>query len=150
VKVLAFDIGEKRIGVASGDTSARIAFPVGVFETADLLSNSTVLQRLTEDHEPELLVVGLPISLNAQENQQVKRVKEVAESIAEQLGLPLVYQDERLTSVEAKRYFREAGYTEKEMRGKIDMIAASLILQAHLDTYQNDHPGDAQSGQLRQ
>lgn len=141
MKVLALDIGEKRVGVAWGDTDTRIALPICVIEASDALSNSARFQSIIEDHRPELLVVGLPISLDGQENYQAEQVKQVAERIAETLCVPLVYQDERLTSTEAKRYLRKAGCTEREMRGKIDMLAASIILQAYLDSYQNERLG---------
>lgn len=117
-----------------GDTSAKIAMAISTIATTDLISLSRSFRLLVEDNEPELLLVGLPLSLSGEENQQTERVRQLAQSLAQGLNLPLVYQDERLSSVEAKRYLREAGCTEKEMRGKIDMIAASLILQAYLNT----------------
>ena len=136
MKMLALDIGEKRVGIASGDTDAGIAMPVSVLSTSDVLSNSRGFQHLIQEQEPELLLAGLPLSLSGQENSQAETVRKFAENIAEMLNLPLVYQDERLSSVEAKRYFREAGYTERQMRGRIDMLAASLTLQAYLDSQQ--------------
>ncbi|MDR3036848.1 MAG: Holliday junction resolvase RuvX [Coriobacteriales bacterium] len=133
MKALALDIGEKRTGVAAGDTDAKIAIPISVIATKDVLTYASSFRRLVEDHEPELLVVGLPLTLGGEENQQTLWVREHAEHIAKTLGIPLVYQDERLTSTEAKRYLRQAGCTEREMRGKIDMVAASLLLRAYLD-----------------
>jgi putative Holliday junction resolvase len=133
LRVLALDIGEKRIGIAVGDTGTKIAIPISILRTEDVLHTTKPFKTILEDNEPELLLVGLPLSLDGEENQQTARVKALATTIAQTLDLPLVYQDERLSSVEAKRYLREAGCTEREMRGKIDMIAASLILQAYLD-----------------
>jgi len=138
MKVLALDIGEKRIGVACGDTAARVALPVCVLDAGEVLSNSKRFRNLMEEHEPELLVVGLPISLDGTLNHQAERVKQLAERIGAFWDLPLAYQDERLSSVEAKRYLRDAGCTERDMRGKIDMLAASLILQAYLDANVSD------------
>jgi putative Holliday junction resolvase len=134
LRVLALDIGEKRTGVATGDTATKIAIPISIIATTDLLANSKPFRQIVEDNEPELLLVGLPLSLSGEENQQTQRVRSLAEELARNLDLPLAYQDERLSSVEAKRYLREAGCTEKEMRGKIDKIAASLVLQAFLNT----------------
>jgi putative Holliday junction resolvase len=131
MRVLALDIGEKRVGVAAGDTEAKIALPVCVLSAQDVLSAAPVFRNLIADHEPELLVIGLPLSLDGEENQQAKRARAVAERIAETTGIPLAYQDERLSSTEARRTLREAGCTEREMRGKIDMIAASFILRAY-------------------
>jgi putative Holliday junction resolvase len=133
MRVLALDIGEKRVGVATGDTSARIALPLTILAAKDLSAGSPAFRRLIEDHEPELLVIGLPLSLSGEETQQTQRVRDCAERLAAATGLPLVYQDERLSSAEARRHLREAGCTEREMRGRIDAVAASLILRAYLD-----------------
>ena len=134
MKILALDIGEKRTGVACGDTVSKIAIPTSTLNTADILKNPERLRAVAEEHEAELLLVGLPVSLDGQENSQAKRIRELAEAVAQILALPLVFQDERLSSAEAKRYLREAGYTERQMRGKIDMIAASLVLRTYLDS----------------
>ena len=64
---------------------------------------------------------------------QSERVAVVAKKIADALDLPLEFEDERLSSAEAKRILREQGLNEKQMRGKVDMIAASLFLQTWLD-----------------
>jgi putative Holliday junction resolvase len=71
-----------------------------------------------------------------EEGPQAERVRAVAERIAAATGLPLEFEDERLSSVEAKRILREQGLSEKSMRGKVDMVAASLFLQAWLDARQ--------------
>ena len=86
-----------------------------------------------DDWEPELLLFGLPLSLSGAQGPQAARVRTQAQRIAASAGLPAEFADERLSSSEAKRSLREKGLTEKEMRGKVDMIAASLFLQAWLD-----------------
>lgn len=135
VKVLGLDIGEKRIGFAVGDTDALIAMPLCVMPAQEVFAHSRAFCQLVKDHEPELLVAGLPLSLDGQEDKQALRVKGEAEGLAAFLQLPLVFQDERLSSAQAKRYLRQAGFTEKEMRGKIDKLAASLVLEAYLDAH---------------
>ncbi|CDD83990.1 rNAse H domain protein YqgF family [Collinsella sp. CAG:289] len=67
---------------------------------------------------------------------QAERVEAQAQKIADALDLPLYFEDERLSSAEAKRILREQGLSEKQMRGKVDMIAASLFLQSWLDSRQ--------------
>ena len=86
-----------------------------------------------EDWEPELLVCGLPYTLSGQEGPQAASLRKRAQDIASAAGIPLQFADERLSSVAAKRILREKGLTERDMRGKVDMIAASLFLQAWLD-----------------
>lgn len=134
MKVLALDIGEKRIGIAVGDTETKIAIPLNNMSAQEVLSLSVSFRNLVGDHEPELLLVGLPLTLAGQEGKQAQGIRRTAQRIAASLGIPLAFEDERLSSAQAKRYLREAGFTEKEMRGKIDMLAASIVLQAFLDT----------------
>ena len=69
-----------------------------------------------------------------EEGPQAERIRAVAERVARSCGLPLEFIDERLSSTEAKRILREQGLSEKQMRGKVDMISASLSLQAWLDS----------------
>ena len=89
---------------------------------------------MLEDWEPELLLCGLPLTLSGEEGPQAQRIREAAAAIGAAAQLPWEFSDERLTSSEAKRVLREKGYTEKSMRGKVDMVAASLFLQAWLDS----------------
>ena len=88
---------------------------------------------MLEDWEPELLLCGLPYTMAGAEGPQAARIRKVAKTISDACGIPYEFADERLSSQEAKRSLREKGMTEKAMRGKIDMIAASLFLQAWLD-----------------
>ena len=120
---MALDIGEVRCGIAVSDPQGRIASPVCVLPTQEVLANASSFRRVVEDWEPELLLSGLPLSLNGEQ----------AVRIAKTLDLPLEFCDERLSSAEAKRALREGGHSEKSMRGKVDMIAASIFLQSWLD-----------------
>jgi putative Holliday junction resolvase len=133
VKALALDIGEKRIGVAVGDTSDAIALPVCVLPTTEVLSNARSWRYILEDHEPDVLVCGLPKTMAGEEGPQAQRVREVCERISLSCGITLDFVDERLSSAEAKRILRLDGLSEKRMRGKVDMVAASLFLQTWLD-----------------
>ena len=132
MRVLALDIGEVRIGIAASDASGRVASPVKVLPAAEVLSCAKTFRRILEDYEPEVLVCGRPQTMSGEDGPQAERVMAQARSIAEACDLPLEFADERLSSSEAKRILREQGLNEKQMRGKVDMIAASLFLQAWL------------------
>ena len=123
MRVMALDIGEVRVGVAVSDPGERVASPVCVMPAAEVTGCAKPFRRLLEDWEPELFVCGLPRTLAGDEGPQAARIRKEAH----------VFADERLSSAEAKRSLREKGLTEKEMRGKVDMIAASLFLQSWLD-----------------
>lgn len=130
---MALDIGEVRVGIAVSDPGERVASPVCVLPAAEVQACATPFRRVLEDWEPELLVCGLPLTLAGEEGPQAERIRGVAAAISERTGIPHVFTDERLSSAEAKRSLREKGHDERSMRGKVDMIAASLFLQSWLD-----------------
>lgn len=133
MRYIACDIGEKRVGIAVSDASGKVASPVKVLPAHEVIQLAPSFRRLIEDYEPECLVCGLPKTLSGDEGPQAQAIKEVATALAQRLKLDLVFVDERLSSSEAKRILREQGMSEKDMRGHVDKIAASLILQMFLD-----------------
>lgn len=135
MRALALDIGEVRIGIAASDASGRIASPVKVLPAAEVLGRARTFRRILEDYEPEVLVCGRPQTMSGEDGPQAERIMAQARQIADACDLPLEFADERLSSSEAKRILREQGLREKQMRGKVDMIAASLFLQAWLDSH---------------
>ena len=124
---LALDIGETRIGIAVSSRDGKMAMPVKVLPAAEVTGMAKTFRYLVEDYEPDILVSGRPLTMAGEPGPQAERVAAVAQKIADELDLPLEFEDERLSSQEAK------GLNEKQMRGKIDMIAASLFLQTWLD-----------------
>ncbi len=130
---LALDIGEARVGIAVSDATGTLAMPVKVLPAQEVLGNARSFRYIIEDYEPEVLVCGRPETLAGEDGPQAQRVIEAAEKIARATGLPLEFIDERLSSREAKRILREQGLSEREMRGKVDSVAASLFLQTWLD-----------------
>ena len=130
---MALDIGEKRIGIAISDPDETVASPIAVLPANEVLAGARSFKTLLSDWEPEMLLAGLPHTLAGEEGPQAERIRACAQDIARACALPLEFTDERLSSQEAKRSLREKGLSEKAMRGKVDMIAASLFLQAWLD-----------------
>lgn len=137
MRVIALDIGEKRVGVAYGDTARGIALPLSVVPLHEVEGNAPSFRRIVEDYEPELFLAGRPLTMAGEPGPQARRVETVACGIARRCGLPVEFFDERLSSVQAKRILREQGLNEKQMRGKVDCVAASLFLQSWLDAAQN-------------
>lgn len=140
MRVMALDIGKVRCGIAISDPAGRIATPICVLPTSEVEQDAPSFRRLLEDWEPEMILSGLPYTLAGEEGPQAESIRAVAGAIAKRAGLPLEFTDERLSSSEAKRSLREKGFSEKEMRGKVDMIAASLFLQSWLDSRANSAP----------
>lgn len=133
MRIMALDIGEVRVGVAISDPNERVASPICVLPTNEVLSNAKPFRMTLEDWEPELLLCGLPYTMAGEEGPQAERIRKAAAQISAACGIPHEFTDERLSSREAKRILREKGNDERAMRGKIDMIAASLFLQSWLD-----------------
>ena len=136
MRIMALDIGKVRTGVAVSDPQGHMASPVCVLPTEEIQKSAPSWQRMLQDWEPDLLLAGLPRSLSGKDSAQTRHARAVAQQVAEAAGLPLEFADERLSSQEAKRSLHEAGLSERDMRGKVDMIAASLFLQAWLDERQ--------------
>ncbi|MBM6867586.1 Holliday junction resolvase RuvX [Collinsella tanakaei] len=130
---LALDIGDVRVGIAVSDRSGRVAMPVKVLPATEVVHIARSFRQIVEDHEPDVLVCGRPQTMAGTDGPQAERVMATAREIGRALDLPVVFADERLSSREAKRILREKGLTERKMRGKVDMVAASLFLQAWLD-----------------
>ena len=130
---MALDIGGARVGIAISDSAECVASPVAVLPAQEVLTHAASFRRLLEDWEPELFVCGLPYTLAGEEGPQAAEIRKAADQISRATGIPHVFADERLSSSEAKRSLREKGLSEREMRGKVDMIAASVFLQAWLD-----------------
>lgn len=134
MRVMALDIGKVRCGIAISDPGGRVATPLCVLPAKEVEQNAPSFRRLLQDWEPELLLSGLPYTLSGEEGPQAASIRATARKVAASTGLPLEFADERLSSAEAKRSLREKGLGEREMRGKVDMIAAAVFLQSWLDS----------------
>ncbi len=142
MRVIALDIGERRVGVAFGDTASRVAVPLTVLPANEVEVLGRSFKRVLEDHEPDMLLCGRPLTMAGEEGPQAQRVMAIARKVADACGLELAFTDERLSSAQAKRILHEQGLSERQMRGKIDCIAASLFLQSWMDSQDCPTRGD--------
>ena len=133
MSVLALDLGEKRTGIAVSNLERTVAHPHSVMATQEVMGKAPAFRRVLDDYAIELFVVGLPVSLDGTEHAQAGRIRNLAKRLTELYGLPVEYADERLSSAEAKSVLRQMGYSEREMRGRTDKIAACIFLQTWLD-----------------
>ena len=134
MRALALDIGEVRVGIAASDVTGTVASPVTVLPANEVLSLARPFRLVIEDYEPDVLVCGRPKTMSGEDGPQAEKLMAQALDLGNRLGIPVEFADERLSSSEAKRILREQGVSERNMRGKVDMIAASLFLQAWLDS----------------
>ena len=131
---MALDVGGRRIGVAVSDETWLIATPIGYVERdTRRRRDRDELRRLAVRWHVERLVVGLPTSLSGREGPQAAEVRAYADGLAVDLGLPLDYWDERLTTAIAEKALIAAGTSRARRREQIDATAAAVILQDYLD-----------------
>lgn len=127
---LALDIGEKRIGVATGDDVVRIAVPLDTIEVDG--NELTRLARLIIDHEPDIVIVGYPRNQLGEPTAQTAIVEEFTKKLAD-IAPRIEFQDESLTSVLAEQ--RLKSYKKPYTKADIDAQAAALILQDYLEQH---------------
>ena len=137
VLALGLDLGTKRIGVAVSDSEGLLATPIEViFRQKDARQDYLAVVELVKEWEVNVVVVGMPYSLDGQEGPMAQKTLEEVKSLSDILPVPVVTYDERLTTVTAERSLREQGVSSKEGRKVIDQLAAAVLLQAWLDKQQ--------------
>ncbi len=125
---LAIDLGQKRTGLAVGDDRTRIATPVDVIETASEQHLLRCIGEAIQEHQPDELVVGLPLNMDGSEGPGVTRVRAFADLLNQRFGLPVHLADERLTSDAADELMSQSGLTRKGKKARRDALAAAQIL----------------------
>jgi len=133
-------VGERRIGVAVSDATGTLARPVGVVRISGLDGDAldraaTEIARLAdEDDGLDALVIGMPRRLDGSANDMTPRVEAFAQTLGLRVSLPIVFQDERLTSVEAESRLAMRDRNWRSRKDRIDAAAAAIILQDYLDS----------------
>ena len=133
VSALGLDIGSKRIGVAGCDRTGLIAAGLTTIERQSFNHDVAQFQFLVQERQVQILVVGLPYSMNGSLGFQAKHVQKFAQRLAEALQMPYEYVDERLTSFQAEQMLIAENLSPSRNKGLIDRKAAALILQQWLD-----------------
>lgn len=131
-RVLGLDLGDARIGVAISDDRRRIAVPLGTLRTG-APADVKAIADLVHGHDVTLVVIGHPLHLSGEAGERAHHAERFAEALDAFLDVPVLLQDERLSSVEADRALRAAGASGRERRRTVDRSAATVILQAWLD-----------------
>ncbi len=138
MKYLGLDIGDRRIGVAFGDSDLGIATPVDVITRQSWERDAQALANFVREYDAAQLIVGLPRNMNGSQGAQAESVIAYADDIANVLAVPVVLWDERLSTVEATARAHATGARGKKSRRGLDAIAAAVILQDYLDSQKNE------------
>jgi putative Holliday junction resolvase len=129
-RALALDVGTKTIGVAATDARGTLSFPVCTVARRSLRLDAEQVVALVRQRSSEVVVVGLPLELDGREERSARLARQVGEAVRASTGLPVVYVDERYTSVDAERMLRGADVKRQRRREIIDQAAAMLILDS--------------------
>jgi putative Holliday junction resolvase len=129
--IIGLDVGNKHIGVAMA--IGTVAIPIAVIKRTEEEEDMERIAALTRDYETELIVIGLPRSMDGSIGAQAELVLEFAKSLSDYIDIPIDMCDERLTTVIADRLMQESGAKRKQRKENIDAMAAAVILQAYID-----------------
>jgi putative Holliday junction resolvase len=131
-RVLALDVGKKRIGLAVSDELGITAQGIETLQRTRIRTDLEKLKEIARHWNVRSLLVGRPLHMSGSESRQSEYTREFAERLGRYLELPVVFLDERLTSVEAERLLREAGASLEERKHAVDRLAAVLLLESYL------------------
>ncbi len=133
MRYVALDIGERRVGIATGDTCVGIAFPQRALDFGSHGVDPEALAEVVRTHEADAILVGLPLNADGGETPQCQPIRRAAESLAALTGLKIVFRNEALTTAKAEEFMVEAGASRKRRAASGDSIAAVVLLQELLD-----------------
>ena len=140
MRVLALDVGSKRIGVAVSDPTGLIATPLTTITRSGGPEDMEEVLRLAASHQAGEILVGLPLSLSGRMGPQAKSVTEFTRELSERSPLQVKSVDERLSSVQAERLLRQSGKQPSRNKALVDAAAAAVILQSYLDSQRSEIP----------
>lgn len=133
MRILAIDPGSKRVGLALSDPSATIAQALATVTAEPAASLAARLTQIAKANEAARIIVGLPRRLDGSRGPEASAAQALADAIRKESGLPVEMVDERLTTVAAERSLIAAGVRRDKRRLSVDRVAATLMLQSHLD-----------------
>ncbi len=133
VFLLGLDVGDKRVGIALGDSTVRIAFPEGCYNRAKGQAEARILE-LIEEKSVKELVVGIPLSDSGEETAQATKIRSFCRRLERRTGITPRFVDENSTSFEAEQRLNLRGEPPSKKGGMIDAVAASIILQNFFDS----------------
>lgn len=144
-RVLALDVGKRRIGIAISDPLGITAQGLPTLERTRVRDDIERLARMANENDVASILVGEPLHMSGGGTRQAEYTREFAERLRKHTGLPVIYRDERLTTVQAQRVLRESGISREKRARAVDQIAAVILLESYLDSLQIagvEHPED--------
>jgi putative Holliday junction resolvase len=135
MKALGIDHGDKRMGIAASDDLGMLAHPLEFILAEPYEAFLTRLKTIMVERQVEQIVVGMPRNMDGSYGPQALKVRNFVAALKNSVVVPVQTWDERLTSVAAEKYLREAGVNAKKAKAKVDASAAAVMLQSYLDSF---------------
>ena len=135
MRIIALDIGDRRIGVALSDPLGMLASPLTTIERATPDTDSAIdaILALVNEHEAAEILVGIPYLMSGRIGAQARITLDFATALAQRTHIPVTHADERLSSVQADRMLAQSGTSNTRDKSRTDSAAAAIILQSYLD-----------------
>ena len=133
-RVLALDLGKRRIGLALSDELGITAQGLETLQRSNIREDLARLAQLAAEKNVALILMGNPLHMSGHEGRQAEYARDFGERLREATGLPIEYRDERLTTVEAQRVLRQSGISMKKRAKAVDRLAAVILLESYLDS----------------
>jgi putative Holliday junction resolvase len=140
-RILALDLGKKRIGTAVSDPLGISAQGLPNIHRKNKRTDLAAVGKLAAEWDASTILMGNPLNMSGSEGRQSAWVQEFAEALRTHTGLPVKLWDERLTTVEASRVLRESGIGLEKRAAAVDRLSAVILLQSYLDSLSLTAPG---------
>lgn len=136
-RIMGLDYGDVRVGIALSDLSQTIASGLETYKCKNIESDIKYIADLAKANNVSLFVIGLPLNMDGSHGARAEKTKVFGATLEEFSNIPVFYQDERLTSVEAEELLISAGMRREKRKEVIDKVAATLILESYLNSKAN-------------
>jgi putative Holliday junction resolvase len=133
-RILALDLGKKRIGLALSDPLGITAQGLPTLQRTNIREDLTALATLIQQREVVLILMGHPLHMSGRESRQSEYTRDFAGRLGERAGIEVKFWDERLTTVEATRVLRESGISIEKRARAVDQLSAVILLESYLDS----------------
>jgi putative pre-16S rRNA nuclease len=133
MRILALDVGDRRIGLAISDATGMLATPLHIIENYEQVAACREIDAVARDKEAQKIIVGLPLSMSGEDSAQTAKTRIFADNLAAMVKVPVVFCDERLSTVTAANLHSEVKTRRGKVKQRLDAMAAAVILQSYLD-----------------
>jgi putative pre-16S rRNA nuclease len=133
-RVLALDVGKRRVGLAVSDPLGITAQGLPTLERTTIRQDLAKLADLAAERAVSLFLIGKPLHMSGDESRQAEYIKNFGDRLTEKTGIPVQFWDERLTTVQAQRVLKESGISIEKRARAVDRLAAVILLESYLDS----------------